>query len=125
MNGYTDKVPTMNEIRWNILSNGAATQWGREMRHYTLAIGEARFDYYIGMGIQHAPKIADILNCLLSDMQVCDMSFDDFCDNCDYATDSRKALDTYLSCQQNGVKLRKALGKYFDQVRSEVEALEI
>ena len=38
-----------------------------------------------------------------------DCTFEDFCWELGYDTDSRKALETYLSCQENGSKLRKAI----------------
>lgn len=37
-------------------------------------------------------------------------TFDDWCANYGYDTDSRKAMDTYLACQQSEVEARKLLG---------------
>lgn len=53
-----------------------------------------------------SPFAASVLYCLLYDATACDMSFDDWCDNYGYDTDSRKALETYLACQSTGNKLR-------------------
>jgi len=53
-----------------------------------------------------APTQASVLYCLLIDLSSCDESFDDWCDNFDADTDSRKALDMYLACQSNGTKLK-------------------
>lgn len=52
------------------------------------------------------PTLADILYSLQSDASVASESFDDFCGNCGYDTDSRKALETYLACQKSGTDLR-------------------
>jgi len=58
----------------------------------------------------HTPKIDDVLECLVSDMDAGDQSFHDFCDNFGYDRDSIKALDTYRACMESGEKLRRALG---------------
>lgn len=55
------------------------------------------------------PKLKDILYSLASDYSCASDSFEDFCANCGYDTDSRKALDTYLACQESGLKLRKIM----------------
>ena len=54
-----------------------------------------------------SPFAGAVLYCLLSDMSCANDTFDDWCGNMGYDTDSRKALQTYLSCQENGTKLRK------------------
>ena len=53
------------------------------------------------------PTLADIMYSLQSDAACASESFDDFCSNCGYDTDSRKALETYLACQQTGTDLRR------------------
>jgi hypothetical protein len=44
----------------------------------------------------------------MNDSDACTMSFNEWCDNFGYETDSRKALSTYHACQENTEKLRKA-----------------
>jgi len=56
------------------------------------------------------PVLADVLHCLLSDSSAIGEAFTDWCSNLGYEADSRKALDTYLQCQENGVKLRNVIG---------------
>jgi hypothetical protein len=53
------------------------------------------------------PTISDILYSLVTDASAESESFPDWCANLGYDTDSRKALETYLACQENAVKLRK------------------
>ena len=60
-------------------------------------------------------KISELIYCILSDYA--DETFDDWCSNFGYDTDSRKALETYLECQNNWVRLRKALGSKFSEIR--------
>ena len=59
--------------------------------------------------IVKVPKLRDVLHSIATDASCAQDSFDDFCSNLGYDTDSRKALETYLACQDNSVKLRKAL----------------
>ena len=49
---------------------------------------------------------AQVLYCLLLDTQACDQSFNDWCEDFGFDTDSRKALNTYLECQRIGTELR-------------------
>lgn len=52
------------------------------------------------------PSVADVVSSLLCDASCVDYSYDEWCSDLGYDTDSRKALDTYLQCQTTGVKLR-------------------
>lgn len=52
-------------------------------------------------------KIDDVLNSLLLDADSGNYTFQDFCDNFGYDSDSRSALKTYEDCQNNGMKVRK------------------
>lgn len=61
------------------------------------------------------PELCSVLSSLLMDSLACDQSFNDWCSNFGYDTDSRKALDTYLACQESGAKLR-AIGANFDEL---------
>ena len=61
------------------------------------------------------PQLADVLFSLLMDLLACDQSFNNWCWDCGYDTDSRKALETYLTCQESGAKLR-AIGAKFDEL---------
>jgi hypothetical protein len=54
-----------------------------------------------------APTQASVLYCLLSDADCGNYTFDEFCDNLGYDNDSRKALETYLCCQETNTKLNK------------------
>ena len=54
-----------------------------------------------------SPFAGAVLYCLLSDMSCANDTFEEWCDYLGYDTDSRKALQTYLLCQDNGTKLRK------------------
>ncbi len=68
--------------------------------------------FWTGVGITDTPTAADILNCLADDAHSATDSFDDWCANMGYDTDSRKALETYTECQRIGGKLRTFLGNH-------------
>jgi hypothetical protein len=82
-------------------------------------------EYWTGCGIKTAPNAADILNCLTSDAQMGEDSFEGFCGDMGLDTDSRKALDTYTECQQQGAKLRRILGNHaeYRKLLDDVERL--
>ena len=53
------------------------------------------------------PPIAGLLNSLIMDGDACSESFASWCDIYGLDVDSRKALATYMACQENSDKLRK------------------
>lgn len=55
------------------------------------------------------PRVRDILWSLYMDASGAQESFDDWCSNYGYETDSRRTLETYLACQESGHKLRKIM----------------
>lgn len=67
------------------------------------------------------PTAADVLYSLLIDAQCGSETFEYFCSNCGYDTDSRKALETYLACQEMSVKLRKLGGDLLRKLETLLE----
>lgn len=59
------------------------------------------------------PFAGAVLYCLLSDMLCVNDTFEEWCGNLGYDTDSREALQLYLSCQESGTKLRKVFNNDF------------
>ena len=57
------------------------------------------------------PPIAGPLNSLILDGDACSASFASWCDSYGFDVDSRKALDTYMTCQENSDKLRKVFNQ--------------
>lgn len=53
------------------------------------------------------PKNSDIMYGLLSDSNAGSYSFQDFCDNFGYSSDSIKALNVYRECEKTSKNLRK------------------
>lgn len=73
----------------------------------------------------HVPEIDEVLNCLFRDAESADQSFDEFCNNLGYSTDSIRAFNTYRACAEARAKLRKALGKEYQAERERIQALEL
>lgn len=108
--------------------------WQETSHHWKVTINGQQFDYFTGCGHRTPygsikpknprrfheaeewicqsratkPSLDDVLNCLLSDALAMDQSFEDWCSDLELDTDSRKALDQYLACQDSGHKLRRA-----------------
>jgi len=67
-----------------------------------------------GYGIDGEPKSSSVLDCLKSDYQVSIDGFGEFCANCGYDEDSRKAYRIYQACVDQGKKLKKFLNDDHD-----------
>ena len=57
------------------------------------------------------PKVEAVLSSLLSDARAGSLTFEDFCGEFGYDTDSREAMATYLECQEMATKVRRLLGR--------------
>lgn len=77
--------------------------WTNEDRKLANKLGAPMFCRVFAI----TPTAASVLYGLTSDISLSSETFKDFCDNCGYDTDSRKALEIYLSCQKIGEDIRK------------------
>jgi hypothetical protein len=57
-----------------------------------------------------APKLEDVLYSLLMDASAYRMTFDEWCDEYGYDTDSRKDHAMYMQCSEAGLKLTRLVG---------------
>lgn len=69
------------------------------------------------------PKLSDVLNCLFMDSEARNTCFEDWCSDFGYSDDSIKARDIYNACIQNAIKLKKALGDKYSDIKKEIEEL--
>jgi hypothetical protein len=65
-----------------------------------------------------------LLYCLASDSQAGDLTFEDFCDEFGYDSDSRSAERIHTACQEAGRKLRRALGAQASAIIDRIGQLE-
>lgn len=73
-------------------------------------------DFFQGMGHEKEPTAADVLSCLLSGVTSVEnaRSFEEWCGDLGFDTDSRKAEQMYKACEAMVPKLRRFLGDDFD-----------
>ena len=67
------------------------------------------------------PQLIDILYCLIADSDALDYTFEEWCDNLGYDTDSRKAEHTFRLCCDQTKQIKRLLGDDFEAVQ---EALQ-
>jgi len=75
---------------------------------------------YYSMGSGHGsnePGAMEVLGSLFMDASSASESFEDFCANCGYDTDSRTAEKIYKACTSISIRLRKLLGGAFDKLQ--------
>lgn len=53
------------------------------------------------------PSAASVLHSMVLDSDACNMSFNEWCSDFGYDTDSRKAYATYEACQKSGDQLKR------------------
>lgn len=100
--------------------------WHHSAFHWKCMINSVPFDFYTGSGLvdnfnqPKRPPLKDLVHSLLSEESACDQAFHHWCGDYGYETDSRKALETYLACQANGLKLRQT-GICLEHARQELE----
>lgn len=71
--------------------------------------------YSMGPALTGEPEAVDVLDCLISDSDCIEGGFDEFCGNCGYNSDSRKAEKIYRACVATSKKLHRFLGDKFNQ----------
>jgi hypothetical protein len=76
-----------------------------------------------GLGIKESPKPSVLLDCMISDASCASESFEDFCSNCGYDSDSIKAKKTYELIEEQTKKLKKLLGNDLFNELSDCERL--
>jgi len=94
-------------------------EWGHDEWEVTLCKqGEGhKFPFHTGTGLRRRgkpvkPSVACVLHSLLLDGAAMNQSFDDWCDEYGYNSDSIKDFNTYRKCVHTG----RALRKIFSQV---------
>ena len=99
-----------------------ADKWRTDKWEVSLYRGEAKImiEFHLGVGNNgRQPDLKEVIYALLSDGYAGSLSFEDFCSDFGYDTDSRKAFATWEACKESGEKL----GKLFSGV--EIEHLEL
>lgn len=67
-------------------------------------------------------SIADVVSCLISDLNASENNtFESFCSDFGYDTDSRAALATFKACERSGRRIKQLLGDDLDKVSELVQ----
>lgn len=88
--------------------------------------GNRKMTVYFSMGSAHngkEPEVADVLDSLASDASGIEnaRSFEDWCGEYGYDTDSRKAHRTYTICKREAERLQKFLDAGYERLLWNVE----
>jgi hypothetical protein len=89
--------------------------WRVALKYKDGGIQTVRMSVYFSKGSGHKgaePTAEEVLDCMASDAAGVEnaQSFDDWCSEYGYDTDSRKALRTFNTCKRQGERLRRFLG---------------
>lgn len=113
-------------LRFDCTSLGLQTDrtvkpaWTHEAYQVTIARGADSYSttYRQGTAHEHAPTIAQVVSCLLSDARSADehSTFESFCSEFGYDDDSRTAERTYLACRECSSALRRILGDDYERL---------
>jgi len=103
------------------------------MNHYTVTLtrredGKTKrmtVPFFQGYGIEHDPRAEDVLDCLASDAAGVEnaRSFEDWCSEYGYDTDSRTAERIYKACEKLAEKLKNFMGSFYDSLLWDVKRL--
>jgi hypothetical protein len=102
---------------------GAAGDWTGSpgSTHWTVTLRNGRrtltTPFHMGSAHKGAPEVADVLACLISDESSGAMSFEEFCGEFGYDTDSREAERTWKSCARMSPKVRTFLGDLLEEAQ--------
>lgn len=93
-------------------------EWKRKAKRWsiTLAYQGRQYDlpFFQGAGIKTDPGSSSVLECILSDASAGEETFDNFCSEFGYDTDSRKAYATWQACQGINKNMRRLLGSDYE-----------
>lgn len=71
-------------------------------------------DFYGGSAVTKV-SAADVISSLCSDARAGEQTFEEFCSEFGYDTDSRKARNTWKACKYTSARFRAFLGNFFDE----------
>ena len=125
---------TRNGYVYNVTNHGERNLDGWQcdawLCRFTKQGGQEEFEFYTGIGHRTKPKAdwmkpravappaASVLHSIILDSRAIGQSFESWCADFGYDTDSRKAESVYRECQQNADKLARVFS------RADIAALE-
>lgn len=93
-------------------------EWQKNAHQYRVTIRyqgrQMSLDYFMGQALTDEPDAETVLDSLLSDSQAGQQTFEEFCSEFGYDSDSRKAERIYRECAKQGAKVKKLLGDDYE-----------
>jgi hypothetical protein len=80
-----------------------STKWKDAATRWLATIGGQKFDYWTGSGLTDTPTYNDVLSCLLSDTDVAELTYTEFCSEFGYEI-NKESRHIYNACQRNAEK---------------------
>lgn len=90
------------------LASTWGTRWSGDVKFLKQNRHKLRDEVLVQVSKPVKPELDSVLACLIRDAVGSAQTFDDWCANYGYDIDSRKALETYMACQEIATKLRLA-----------------
>ena len=85
--------------------NANAPEWAKQQWNITLRNGRKRMTFpYYGGGAASDPTVSDVVETLTLDGYALSVSFEEWCAEYGYDTDSRSAESTYRACRKLGAR---------------------
>ncbi len=117
----------MNRVTSTItMSNERAPEWmpaGSSAWHVVLRYRGRSYTvpmFSTGPGWDREPTTADVVESVLSSQGADEQSFEEWCGDFGYDTDSRKALATFKACRVEARAVRRLLGDDLDVIAAAV-----
>jgi hypothetical protein len=88
----------------------SAPEWAKQQWNITLRHGRKRMSFpFYGGGAVSDPSADDVVETLTMDGYALSVSFEEWCGEYGYDTDSRNALATYRACRRLGERFARLL----------------
>jgi len=104
---YEPVTPWGQQDEWQQKATGYRCRMLYKGRSYS-------FDFWQGSAHKDDPTAEGCLECLLSDANCAENTFEDFCSELGYDTDSRKAEATFKACKIVRKNMERLLGSDFE-----------
>lgn len=101
------KTPWEKQSEWQQSAHGYRITLVYQSRRMSL-------DFWQGMAHTESPDAEDVLECLLADASSADQTFERWCAEMGYDSDSRRAESIYQAVQKQTAALRRLLGDDFE-----------
>jgi hypothetical protein len=76
---------------------------------------ELETEYHMGPALEQDPDAENVLSSLLLDASCGEMSFEEYCSDFGYDTDSRRHHKTWKACKKLAPKLQEFLGEHYEE----------